>query len=156
MQYVVHIARHVHKLRYVVVIELEVLQLEQMFDVLQVARNEVVHTHQSKETAEDVAYIMAKEASSNIGKMAAVSGQVYGSRDNGSFYLVNVGAAYPNQQLTVALRGETKKLWTDFDGKTIRVSGKITEYKGKPQIEVSNLYMINLIHIVGVSDRMGG
>jgi hypothetical protein len=68
--------------------------------------------------------------------MAAVSGQVFGSRDMGSFYLVNVGAAYPNQLLTVVLRGEAKKLGADLDGKTIRVSGKITEYKGKPQIEV--------------------
>ena len=54
----------------------------------------------------------------------------------GSFVLVNVGAEYPNQVLTIVLRGETKALSKELNGRLIRVTGKVTEYKGKPQIEV--------------------
>ena len=48
--------------------------------------------------------------------------------------LVNLGAAYPNQQLTVALKGAAKSLGAGLEAKTITVTGKVIDYKGKPEI----------------------
>lgn len=69
-----------------------------------------------------------------IGKEVTVTGKVFGSRDIGSMVLVNLGAAYPNQQLTVALKGAAKSLGAGLETKTITVTGKVIDYKGKPEI----------------------
>jgi hypothetical protein len=43
MQNVFQVPGHVHKFAYIVVMELKLLQWEQMFDISQVTRNEIVH-----------------------------------------------------------------------------------------------------------------
>jgi hypothetical protein len=72
-------------------------------------------------------------------------GKVYGYKDMGSFVLVNVGEAYPNQLLTVVLRGSARKLAATVDGKSIRISGKVINYQGKPEIEVRDSRAIEII-----------
>ena len=98
-----------------------------------------------------------KDAANYIGKTVSVSGEVFGSRNMGSFVLVNLGAAYPNQPLTVVLRGEAIKAFNNQQqtlskmntqvkspiSNGMGITGKITEYKGKPQIEVSDPKMIS-------------
>ena len=73
-----------------------------------------------------------------IGKTVTVAGKVYSSKDIGSMVLVNLGAAYPNQLLTVALKGEAKDLGSQLDGKNITVEGELIDYKGKPEIIVND------------------
>jgi len=73
-----------------------------------------------------------------IGKTVTVAGKVYSSKDIGSMVLVNLGAAYPNQLLTVALKGEAKDLGSQLDGKNITVEGELIDYKGKPEIIVTD------------------
>lgn len=62
---------------------------------------------------------------------------MFGDKAFSGLTLVNLGAAYPNQLLTVVLKGEAKEKWTAKDGKTICVRGKVSEYKDKFQIEIS-------------------
>ena len=50
--------------------------------------------------------------------------------------LVNLGAAYPNQLMTIVLKEGAKDL--KLDGKNITVKGKVIDYKGKPEIEVTD------------------
>ncbi len=64
--------------------------------------------------------------------------RVYGVKVLGSLTLVNLGAAYPDQPLTVVLRGAARDLGTGLEGKTICVTGKVIAYKEKPEIEVSD------------------
>jgi DNA/RNA endonuclease YhcR with UshA esterase domain len=52
--------------------------------------------------------------------------------------LVNLGAPYPDSPLTVVLRNDTKSLATQIGNKTITVTGKIVDYKGKPEIIVTD------------------
>jgi len=52
--------------------------------------------------------------------------------------LVNAGAAYPDSPLTVVLRNDAKALASGIDGKTITVTGKLINYKGKPEIVVTD------------------
>lgn len=78
------------------------------------------------------------ELKAHIGKQLGTSGKVFGYKDFGSMVLLNVGATYPNQLLTVVLRGKAKAIAVKVDGKEITILGKVSLYKGKPQIEVSD------------------
>jgi hypothetical protein len=84
----------------------------------------------------DTPVIEISDAGNHIGQTVKVTAKAYSSRDMGSFTLVNLGAAYPNQLLTLVLRGEAKGKGQDIDGKEITVTGKVIDYKGKPEIEV--------------------
>lgn len=82
--------------------------------------------------------IEAKDATSHLNENVTITAKVYGSKDFGSMILVNVGAAYPDSPLTVVLRSDAKSMGTQIDGKTITVTGKVIDYKGKPEIVVTD------------------
>lgn len=79
-----------------------------------------------------------KNVAGFIGKTVSVSGKVYSSKDIGSMVLVNLGGAYPNQLLTVALKGKAKELAAQLADKVITVTGDVIDYKGKPEIIVKD------------------
>ncbi|GAA4321821.1 hypothetical protein GCM10023149_21850 [Mucilaginibacter gynuensis] len=81
--------------------------------------------------------IKLSEVNKAIGDSVTVAGKVFGSKDIGSMVLINLGAAYPKQLLTVVFKGNAKPLAVGLDGKTIAVSGKVSSFKGKPQILVT-------------------
>ncbi len=85
-----------------------------------------------------------EDVKSLVGKEVTTSGQVYGIKDIGSMVLVNLGAAYPNQLLPLALKGEAKHLASQIEGKTVTVEGTIIEYKGKPEIVVAETSKITI------------
>lgn len=80
--------------------------------------------------------IEAKDAASYTGKLITLTSKAFSHNDKGSFVLVNVGAEYPDQLVTVLLRGAAKTLAENIDGKMITVTGKVIDYKGRPEIEV--------------------
>lgn len=80
--------------------------------------------------------IDVKDAAQHLNETVTVTTKVYSTRDVGSMLLVNVGAAYPDSPLTVVLRGEAKSL--TVEGKTITVTGQVVDYKGKPEIVVTD------------------
>jgi hypothetical protein len=73
-----------------------------------------------------------------IGKEVSVSGKVYSMKDIGSMVLVNLGAAYPNQLLTLALKDQAKDLAAKLTDKTITVEGTVIDFKGKLEIVVTD------------------
>jgi hypothetical protein len=77
-----------------------------------------------------------KDVSKYVNQYVTVSALVYGIKNMGSFSLVNLGAEYPNQLLTVVLRGDAKALAGGLLGKTITVTGDVELYKEKPEIVV--------------------
>ncbi|NVM66855.1 hypothetical protein FHW88_005173 [Mucilaginibacter sp. SG538B] len=72
------------------------------------------------------------------GELIATTGKVYSSKDIGSMVLVNLGAAYPNQLLTIVLKGNAKQLAGQITDKTITAQGKVIDFKGKPEIVVTD------------------
>ncbi|AMR32372.1 hypothetical protein A0256_13545 [Mucilaginibacter sp. PAMC 26640] len=82
--------------------------------------------------------IKLEEIKNAIGKTVTTQGQVFSSKDIGSMVLVNLGAAYPNQMLTVALKGKAKDLAGKLENKTITVEGEVIDYKGKPEIIITD------------------
>jgi hypothetical protein len=87
-----------------------------------------------------------KDLSQLTGQYVIAKGKVFGLKDFGSMTLVNLGAAYPNQLATVVLKGEAKAHFgIDFiDGKTLTVVGIVSDYKGKPQIVVTDSKQLSL------------
>lgn len=73
-----------------------------------------------------------------IGKDVTTIGKVYGHKDLGNMILVDVGAPYPNQLLTVVLKGVAKTAYPNIDGKTVKVQGQVVNYKGNPEIVISD------------------
>lgn len=79
----------------------------------------------------------------HAGDSVVVEGKVYSTRyfadSNNAPTLLNMGAAFPNQLLTVVIYGEQRKVFFDtpedyYKGKTIRVTGRVELYRDKPQI----------------------
>jgi len=82
--------------------------------------------------------VKLEDVKNAIGKNVITQGKVYGSKDIGSMILVNLGAAYPNQLLTVALKGKAKELGNQLENKTITIEGVVIDYKGKPEIIITD------------------
>lgn len=81
-----------------------------------------------------------------VGKEVKVCDKVYSARflDNSArqLTLINLGGKYPNQKMTVVIDGDSRKNFTwkpeEFLlNKEICVKGKVKEYKGGYQIDVT-------------------
>jgi hypothetical protein len=78
------------------------------------------------------------DAANHYNEYVQVSAVVHGYKALDNMTLVNLGAAYPDQLLTVVLRGDAKDIYSGWDGQTISVTGKIVSYKDKPEIVVTD------------------
>ena len=78
------------------------------------------------------------DAAKHIDENVTICARVYGYKALDGMTLVNLGAAYPNQLMTVVLRGNAKDGGPGIDGQTVCVSGKLILYKEKPEIIVTD------------------
>jgi hypothetical protein len=86
------------------------------------------------------------EAKEHFGETATVCGEVVSTRyaepSKGQPTFLNLDKPYPNQIFTAVIRGENRikfgKPESDYKGKQICVSGKITVYAGQPEIVVTD------------------
>ncbi len=86
--------------------------------------------------------IPPQEAAKHVGETATVTGRVdsFHQSGKGNIFL-NMGGAYPNQAFTAFIPSGSAAQFPnaqEYDGKTITVSGKITLYRGKPEIIVTS------------------
>jgi hypothetical protein len=96
----------------------------------------------STTTMQTAVTVRLEDIKNSLGKKVMVTGKVYSVKDIGSMVLVNLGAPYPNQLMTVALKGKAKELGATIGDKTITVTGEVIEYKGKPEIIVTDTAQI--------------
>jgi len=90
--------------------------------------------------------IKLEEISQHIGDSVIVCGKVedirYFETSKNQPTLLNIGAKFPNQLLTVVIwgnvRAEFKYKPEEMQGKQVCVTGRITLYKEKPQIIIEN------------------
>ena len=83
------------------------------------------------------AKIPASEAKEHVNAEAIVSGKVIELYKTEKLVRINLDKPFPNQPFTVVIFGNKTNLFPDLDklkGKTIEVTGKITEYREQPQI----------------------
>jgi hypothetical protein len=76
------------------------------------------------------------DAGKHIDENVTICAKVYGYKALDGMTLVNLGAAYPNQPVTVVLRGNAKDGGAGIDGQRVCVTGKIVLYRDKPEIVV--------------------
>jgi DNA/RNA endonuclease YhcR with UshA esterase domain len=91
--------------------------------------------------------IPSAEAHLHIGETTTVCGSVAGARyfksREGGHSLLNFDHPYPNHTLTVMIEEPNRAKFSSppevlFGGKTVCVTGRIAEYRGKPEIVVDN------------------
>ena len=95
--------------------------------------------------------ITLEEVSKHVGDSVVICGKIFGGKflntANNQPTFLNMGAAYPDQLLTIVIWGNTRKLFAGkpeekFKGKTVCVTGKISVFKNKPQIVVERIEQI--------------
>src|SRR5271157_1115535 len=86
--------------------------------------------------------ISAAEAKNHVGERATVCGEVasvhYAARSRGNPTFINLDKPYPDQIFTVLIWGSDRPKFGDpeeaYRSKHICVTGKISDYKGVPEI----------------------
>jgi hypothetical protein len=86
--------------------------------------------------------ISAAEAKSHVGERATVCGEVastrYAARTRGNPTFINLDKPYPNQIFTVLIWGTDRPKFGDpeelYRNKHICITGKISDYKGVPEV----------------------
>jgi DNA/RNA endonuclease YhcR with UshA esterase domain len=90
----------------------------------------------------------AAEAAKHVGETATVTDPVDGVHQSGKGNIfLNMGGKYPNQTFTAFIPSSSAAQFPSpqqYQGRTMAVSGKITLYKGKPEIIVNSPSQISL------------
>ncbi len=77
-------------------------------------------------------------AASHIGETVSVIGKVVDQKEVAGMMLLNMGAAYPNQVLTIVLKGNALDSYKKLACDEVGAIGKVVIYKGKPEIMISD------------------
>ena len=113
-------------------------------------------THEDFETSEKYkekkkkapVRIKSTEAKSYIGEYAIVQGYVASVYEREKVAYLNFEKSYPDNPFTATIFAKHFSDFddlTEFENRTVEVRGKITEYKGKPQIILNSEEQINII-----------
>jgi hypothetical protein len=86
--------------------------------------------------------ITVQDAAQHYNEYVQCCAKVYGVKVLENLTLVNLGAAYPDQPLTVVLRDAARDIGPGLDGKNICVTGTVVSYRDKPEIVVTDPKMI--------------
>jgi DNA/RNA endonuclease YhcR with UshA esterase domain len=84
----------------------------------------------------------ATEAAKHVGETATVKDRVESVHQSGKGNIfLNMGGKYPNQAFTAFIPSSSAAQFSQpqqYEGRTVAVSGKITLYRGKPEIVVTS------------------
>ena len=89
--------------------------------------------------------IDVKDAAKHVGETLTVCGKVFSTKliTPSNMTFLDLGGFHPDQLLTVVIKGEDRTKFTgqpevDFKDKAVCVTGTIIDYKGKPEIVLSD------------------
>jgi len=95
--------------------------------------------------------IPVKDVARHMNENVTVCGKVFGTKllDGPNITFLDMGAAHPNQLLTVVIKGEDRSKFTgkpedEYKDKNVCVTGTIINFKGKPEIVLSDPANIKL------------
>jgi len=83
-------------------------------------------------------------AAQHINGYITTCAKVYGYKTLDNMTLVNLGAAYPDQLLTLVLQGDAKEAYKGLDGQQVCVTGSLVLYKDKPEMIITDPKMIGI------------
>lgn len=86
------------------------------------------------------ATILSKDAAAHVGEASVVRGTVAQVSKVGALTFLNFGQAHPNSEFTVVIRSAPESFGdlTRWQGQEVEVSGTISLFKNRPQIEVTS------------------
>ena len=90
---------------------------------------------QDKEKKPEV--LPAKDAKSKVGETVTIEAKVAEVNKTEKIVRINLEARFPKQELTLVIFSSNFSKFEDvekLEGKTVRVTGKVTEYQKRPQI----------------------
>ncbi|QEC74631.1 S1/P1 nuclease [Mucilaginibacter ginsenosidivorax] len=119
-------------------------ELNKLFNEVTAPKIDVTAMFVNKATKDIVSVTPLNAIGKAVGNVVSTTGKVFSVKDIGSMVLVNLGAAYPNQLLTVVLKGDAKQMASQIEGKTISVEGTVIDYKGKPEIVITEANKISI------------
>ena len=102
----------------------------------------------TEDTNAVAATIGSAEASKWIGKQVTVTGVVAQVSIRPSLVFLNFDKAYPGNLFTAIVRTKNTNEFgnlTSFRGKAVSVTGKVQDYNGKPEMELSRKAQIKLL-----------
>jgi DNA/RNA endonuclease YhcR with UshA esterase domain len=95
--------------------------------------------------------IAAKDAAKHIGEEVTITDKIYGGKflEGPGITLLDVGGAHPNEVLVLLIKGDDRKKFTGspediFKSKQVTVTGKVIDYKGKPEIVITEASQIKI------------
>ena len=100
--------------------------------------------------------ITAAEATNHIDSQAIVIGKVVEVYTTDKLVRLNLDKPFPKQPFTAVIFGSNTNLFSNLDklkGKTVEVSGKITEYRDKPQIILASTNQLRVIEAASETEK---
>jgi len=95
--------------------------------------------------------ITAKEAAKHLNEKVVVCDQVYGGKflSGSNLTLIDVGGSHPDELLTLIIKGDDRKKFKtppeeELKGKKVCITGQIIDYKGKPEIVITDPEQIKM------------
>lgn len=94
---------------------------------------------------------LAQHIGDSVSTKGAVFGVRYVANAKGGPTLINIGAAYPDQLLTVVIPQGLRNTMTTppseatLRGRTLLITGRLELYKGRPQVVVSQLAQLQVV-----------
>jgi hypothetical protein len=95
--------------------------------------------------------IQVKDAAQHVGENVTVCGKVFSTKllTPSNMVFLDLGGFHPNQLLTIVIKGEDRSKFKgqpedDYKDKNICITGTIIDFKGKPEIVLSDPVNIKL------------
>ncbi len=105
----------------------------------------LLHAEDNKDPIHTVPAVKAEEF---IGSTCVVTGKVAEVYANDKLVRLNFDDKFPKQSFTAVVFAAKTNLFSDlkkFEGKNLAITGKITEYREKPQIVINNTNQLTII-----------
>ena len=95
--------------------------------------------------------IATKDAASHINETVTVCDKVFSTKliSASNMTFLDLGGFHPNQLITIVIKGEDRSKFKNapdeyYKGKNVCITGTVIDYKGKPEIIVSDSTQIKI------------
>ncbi|WDF56747.1 hypothetical protein [Mucilaginibacter sp. KACC 22063] len=95
--------------------------------------------------------IEAKDAAKHLNGNVTICDKIADGKyfSNSQTTLLNVGAPHPNELLTLVIKGDDRKKFSEdpeklFKNKKVCITGKVIDFKGRPEIVITEASQITL------------
>ena len=96
--------------------------------------------------------VESKDVAKYINRVVITTGKIVSTRliESNNMTLLNIGGENPNQDFTIMIKSDNRSKFgqpeVDLKGKTVTVEGMVIDYRGKAEIEVTDIKQIKVVH----------